>query len=66
MSTKQVLDELVQSLPQARLEELVDFARFLQLREERQQWQAFGLTQLARAYGSNEPEYTEADIKRPR
>ena len=31
---------------------------------ERTEWEALGLESLARAYGSNEPEYTLDDIKR--
>ena len=31
--------------------------------ENREAWSQFGRTQLAKAYGDDEPEYTEADIK---
>ena len=31
---------------------------------ERAEWEALGLESLARAYGSDEPEYTLDDIKR--
>jgi hypothetical protein len=32
-------------------------------RQEREEWRRFGARQLARAYGPDEPEYTEADLK---
>jgi hypothetical protein len=33
------------------------------LQEERQAWSQFGRSSLAKAYGADEPEYTEADLK---
>lgn len=30
---------------------------------ERSEWAALGVQSLARAYGTDEPEYTEADLK---
>ncbi|MCI0378034.1 MAG: hypothetical protein L0215_10530 [Gemmataceae bacterium] len=32
-------------------------------RQEQEEWRGFGTQQFARAYGPDEPEYTEADIK---
>ncbi len=66
MTTKATLDKLLQSLPEERLHQLLDFARFLQLQEERQAWQQFGRARFARAYGPDEPEYTPADIRAER
>ena len=63
MTTKQVLDSVLQDLPEDRLSELLDFARFLGWQEENEAWRQFGRQQLARAYGPDEPEYTEADIR---
>ena len=63
MSTKQALDGLLASLPEERLRVVLDFALFLQNQEKRREWQRFGTGQLARAYGPNEPEHTEADLK---
>jgi hypothetical protein len=31
---------------------------------ERSEWTALGIQSLARAYGADEPEYSEADLKR--
>jgi hypothetical protein len=63
MTTKEHLEAIVESLPDSRLNELLDFARFLRWQDDREQWQEFGRNQLARAYGSDEPEYTPHDIK---
>ena len=64
MSIKQALDQLLASLPDDRLSEILDFAQYLQLQEERRQWLRLGASQLARAYGPDETEYTLADLKR--
>jgi hypothetical protein len=36
------------------------------LEQERAEWSALGVQNLARAYGDEEPEYTIADIKAPK
>ena len=63
MTVKQALEEVLQQLPESRLGEVVDFARFLSWREECEAWQQFGRSQLAKAYGPDEPEYSLDDIK---
>lgn len=63
MTTKQALDRVIQELPEDRLSEVLEFAHFVRTREECHEWSHFGKLQLARAYGNDEPEYTEADIK---
>lgn len=63
MSLKKALDELLAVLPEEQTQQVLDFARFLHVRQEQEEWRRFGAQQLARAYGPNEPEYTEADIK---
>jgi hypothetical protein len=65
---KEILLELVQKLSPVRQYELLDFARFLcwleqQEKEEREDWHRFGLEQFNKAFGPDETEYTEADIK---
>ena len=62
MTTKQALEELLRKLPEDRLRQVLDFARFLSFEDERQTWREFGRTQLSRLYGSDEPEYPEADL----
>ena len=64
MTTKEALEEILLVLPEHRLNELVDFARFLSWQDERSAWQHFGRTQLAKAYGPDEPDYSLDDIQR--
>jgi len=66
MGVKQTLERLLDTLPEERLREVLDFAEFLSWREERTGWQEFGKAQLARAYGADEPEYTRTDLKQAR
>jgi hypothetical protein len=63
MTTKEALEQILVELPENRLGEVVDFARFLSTQGEGGAWRQFGRTQLAKAYGSDEPEYNEVDIK---
>ena len=63
MTAKQAIEQILLEVPENRLGEVLDFARFLSLQEERQAWSEFGRAQLARAYGDDEPDYTEADLK---
>ena len=63
MSIKKTLDELLATFPEDQLREVLDFAQFVSARQEREEWRHFGAQQLARAYGPDEPEYTEADLK---
>ena len=64
MSLKSTLDELFATLSEDKLRAVLDFTRFLQYRQEQEEWSHFGAQQFARAYGPNEPEYTEADVKK--
>jgi hypothetical protein len=63
MELKEQLNQVVKKLPEEQLREILDFAMFLSAKREREEWQSFGRAQFARAYGPDEPEYTEADIK---
>lgn len=62
MTTREAIEQLLRDLPEDRLGEVLDFAQFLRSRDEQQAWREFGRTQLARTYGPDEPEYTEADL----
>jgi hypothetical protein len=68
MTLRERLDQVLAELPEHRLCEVLDFAGYLRWlehrnQEERRDWQQFGLSQFARAYGPEEPEYTAADLK---
>jgi uncharacterized protein YaeQ len=63
VTTQEALNEILQILPMNRLDEVLDFARFLSEQDEREAWRKFGRSQLARAYGPDEPEYDLDDIK---
>lgn len=63
MTTQEALREIIQVLPEDRLQEVLDFAKFLSEHDEREAWQKFGRNQLARAYGPDEPEYNLDDLK---
>jgi hypothetical protein len=63
MTTRECLEPLLESLSRERLEQLLDFAKFLAIEDERRDWQRFGQSSLSKAYGPDEPEYTEADIR---
>ncbi len=63
MTTREALDVVLKELPDDRLSQLLDFARYLRSRGETEAWQQFGRSQLARAYGPDEPEYTLDQVK---
>ena len=57
------MQDLLDGLPDERVREVLDFARFIAQANDADEWRAFGQSQLARAYGDDEPEYSEADLK---
>ncbi len=63
VTIRDALDEVLRDLPEQRLGEVLRFATFISMEEEAKEWQQFGLAQLARAYGPDEPEYTLAEHK---
>ena len=63
MSVKRALEEVLTTLPEDRLRDVLNFARFLSFGTDRDEWRRLGLSALARACGLDEPEYTEADVK---
>ena len=64
MSTREALAEMVKAMPETQLREVLDFARSVTSSAERREWNDLALGGLERAYGPDEPDYTEADIKR--
>jgi hypothetical protein len=63
MTSRDLLEGILQSLPENRLQEVLNFARFLSLQEDREAWREFGRRQFAHAFGEHEPEYSLDDIK---
>ncbi len=63
MTTKEALGALADEMSEERLREVLDFARFVSRRAEGDAWTGFALEQLSRAYGPDEPGYTEADLE---
>ena len=68
MNTKEILLQFFDKLSPVRQCQLLDYARYLcwleqREKEETEDWHRFGLEQFEKAYGPDEPEYTEADIK---
>jgi hypothetical protein len=63
MSTLTRLEPILDGLSEDRIRQLIDFARFLAMEQDRQEWARFGKEELARAYGGDEPDYSEADIR---
>jgi hypothetical protein len=63
VTARDALVQVIQDLPDDRVGEVLDFARRLTTQGDREAWSRFGRSSLARAYGADEPEYTEADLK---
>jgi hypothetical protein len=62
MSIRTSLVQLLETLPEERQREVLDFAEFLCWQDDRSGWQRFGRAHLARAYDANEPEYSLDDL----
>lgn len=61
MGIHEALANVLSTLPEERLKEVLDFAEFLRLKQEQEDWQKAGLTHFARCYGPDEPDYGSAD-----
>jgi hypothetical protein len=63
VTPQETLNSILVQLPVDRQRQVVEFAQFLAWQNDHADWQQFGQTQLAGAYGDDEPEYTTADLK---
>jgi len=63
MTAQEQITQLASSLSEPQLGQLLNFAVFLRLQDESNEWRRAAQQQFAKAYGDNEPEYTNADIK---
>jgi hypothetical protein len=64
MRVRDAIDRVLEQLPEDRQRQVLDFARFIAGTREDQALREFGRQQFARAYAADEPEYTEADLRR--
>ena len=62
MTSRDKFVEILEELPDDRVDQLLDYARFLTWQEEARSWREFGRRQFAKAYSDDEPEYTEAAL----
>jgi hypothetical protein len=63
MTIQQQIGTLLSALPEARQRLILDFARFVAEEDQQEDWREFARVQFARAYGPDEPEYSEADLR---
>lgn len=63
MTVRQSLEKVLEELPEARLHEVLDFARFVASRREQEQWIETARHHFAAGYGLDEPEYSVSDVK---
>jgi hypothetical protein len=62
-TTLQSIQGVLQKLDEDQLRRVLEYAQALGSQDEHDLWRRFGRNQFARAYGDNEPEYSEADVK---
>jgi hypothetical protein len=55
--------QVMEKLPEDKLRQLLDYAKFLAQSPEEREWRDYSREQFARAYGADEPNYTIHDIK---
>ena len=61
MSVKEALGKFLDSMSEEKLREVLEYAEFLNWRDEQEGYRQFGKAQFSRAYGDNEPEYSLSD-----
>jgi hypothetical protein len=60
---REAIQKALDDLPDERVREVLEFARFISQADEARDWRTFGESRFGRAYGNDEPDYSEADIK---
>jgi hypothetical protein len=63
MELREAIQTVLAGLPDDKVREVPDFAMFIAQENDANDWRAFGQSQFAQAYGDDEPEYSEADLK---
>ena len=64
MTTKEMVAELIDRLPEELLREVQHYAEYLHTRSENGEWSKFSLAHLGARYAADEAEYTMDDLSR--
>jgi hypothetical protein len=64
VTSKEILVELVERLPEELVRELQHYAEYLYLRSQHEEWSEMSLAHLAARYTADKVEYTMDDLKR--
>ena len=64
MTTKEIVVELIERLPEDLLREVQHYAEYLDTKSQHEEWSRISLDHLAARYAADEVEYTADDLKR--
>jgi len=64
MTTKEIVVELIERLPEDLLREVQHYAEYLDTKSQHDEWSRLSLAHLAARYAADEAEYTLDDLKR--
>lgn len=64
MTTKEIMVELIERLPEDLLREVQHYAEYLDTKSQHEEWSRISLANLAARYAAGEAEYTLDDLKR--
>lgn len=64
MTSKEMVAEIIERLPENLVRELQHYAEYLYLRSQHEEWSEISLAHLAARYTESEVEYTTEDLKR--
>ena len=64
MTSKEMVAEIIERLPEDLLRELQHYAEYLYLRSQHKEWSKISLAHLAARYTESEVEYAPEDLKR--
>jgi len=64
MTTKEIVVELIERLPEDLLREVQHYAEYLDTKSQHEEWSKVSLEYLAERYTADEVEYSPDDLKR--
>lgn len=64
MTSKEIVVDIIERLPENFVRELRHYAAYLSLKAQHEEWSEIALTHLAARYTESEVEYTEEGLKR--